>query len=92
MPPRRCAAHDSLAANPRAKIALEQLFLTDSVKNGDKASKRYNDEGLQKIVAPVDPEKFRERFKKLHDSNFRDSIDSKPTVGEHLFDFFSNFF
>ena len=57
-PKRRGPDSDSLAANPRAALALDQLFSIDSFREGEKASVWYNDKVLEKIFATVDPENF----------------------------------
>ena len=80
-PKRRGPASDSLAANPRAALALDQLFSTDTVREGDKASIWYNDKGLQKIFATVDPENFRKRYKKLYDAKFSADANLYSTEG-----------
>ena len=64
-PRRRWPAADSLAVNPSAAIALDNLFTDLSLHEGDKSKKWYNRAVLKAFFAVVDPEKFRKRYKKL---------------------------
>ncbi len=95
MPPRRKGPMpDSLSANPRAAVALEQLFVSGAVRVGDKARVWYNDKGMQSTFSGVNFEKFRKRFKKLHVETFLNSDESVHIQSKsfyHLFIFLLRF-
>ena len=66
MPPKRKnALPDSIAANPAGSRTLTRLIAIGVIKPGDKAQSWYKHPDHCQAFAPIHPDKFRKRFRKL---------------------------
>lgn len=64
-PKRNQPQPDSLAAHPAASRTLTRLVATGAIQAGDKPQTWYKHPQHARAFAPVHPEKFRKRFRKL---------------------------